>query len=134
MSDVFAFRFESSYRLAALPFGVTPRTASVSVGDELSVRFGPWRLRTSLDNIKAVEITGPYSFVKTAGPARLSFADRGVTFATNGDSGVCVCFRQPVAALDPIGLLRHPGATLTVEDVQGLAARLRGAVRASSQH
>lgn len=134
MSEVFAFRFDPRYRLAALPFGVTPRTAAVSVGDELTVRFGVWRLRTPLDNIKAVDITGPYTFVRTAGPVRLSFTDRGVTFATNGDSGVCVCFHEPVTVLDPTGLLKHPGATLTVADVQGLATRLRGFARALAKN
>ena len=124
-AKVFPFAFDPRYRLAALPFGVMPRTARVTVGDELRVAFGPWRLSTPLSNIAAVEVTGPYGFVKTAGPAHLSFSDRGVTFATNGQRGVCVRFREPVKALDPTGRLRHPGATLTVADVDGLATLLR---------
>jgi len=124
-AKVFPFAFDNRYRLAALPFGVTPRTARVTVGDELRVAFGPWRLRTPLANITAVDITGPYGFLKTAGPAHLSFSDRGVTFATNGARGVCVRFREPVRVLDPTGRLRHPGATLTVADVDGLATLLR---------
>ena len=124
-AKVFPFAFDPRYRLAGLPFGVTPRTTRVTVGDELRVAFGPWRLRTPLSNIAAVEVTGPYGFVRTAGPAHLSFADRGVTFATNGDRGVCVRFREPVRVLDPTGRLRHPGATLTVADVEGLATLLR---------
>jgi hypothetical protein len=121
----FAFAFDHRYRLAGLPFGVTPSTTSVTVGDELRVRFGPWRLRTPLTNITGVEVTGPFSFVKTAGPAHLSFSDRGLTFATNGRRGVCVRFREPVAAMEPTGRLRHPGVTLTVADVDGLATLLR---------
>jgi hypothetical protein len=120
----FDFEFSPAYRVAGLPFGVTPRTAFVEVGDgpsgELRVRFGPWSLRTPLSNVASVQRTGPFSFPKTAGPAHLSFADRGVTFATNGEAGACVLFHEPVKVLDPTGRLRHPGATMTVRDVEGL--------------
>ena len=125
MVSTFSFRFDPAYRAAALPFGVMPATASVTVDDgKLTVRFGLWRLRTPLANVTGTEVTGPYSFVKTAGPAHLSFSDRGVTFATNGERGLCIRFREPVRALDPTGRLRHPGATVTVDDVAGLAAAL----------
>lgn len=121
----FRFRFDPAYRAAALLFGVMPATASVVVeGDELRARFGPWRVRTPSSNIAGTEVSGPYSFVKTAGPAHLSFTDRGVTFATNGERGLCIRFREPVRALDPTGRLRHPGLTVTVDDVEGLAAAL----------
>jgi hypothetical protein len=125
MTKSFAFRFDPAYRVAALPFGVLPATASVAVGDgELHARFGPWRVRTPLSNVAGTELSGPYSFVKTAGPAHLSFSDRGVTFATNGDRGLCIRFHEPVRALDPTGRLRHPGLTVTVDDVEGLATAL----------
>jgi hypothetical protein len=117
----FPFRFAPAYLAAALPFGVTPRTAWVQLDDHLTVRFGPWHLRTSLSNITGVEQSWNYSFVKTAGPAHLSFTDRGVTFATNGDRGLCVCFGEPVRALWP---LSHPGATMTVADIDGLQQAL----------
>jgi len=121
----YSFRFDPAYRVAALPFGVLPATTSVTVdAGRLTVRFGLWRLRTPLANITGTEISGPYSFVKTAGPAHLSFTDRGVTFATNGERGLCIKFREPVRVLDPTGRLLHPGATVTVEDVDGLAAEL----------
>lgn len=121
----FRFRFDPRYRLAAAPFGVTPRTAVVEVTDQtLEVRFGPWRLETPLDNVTGCEESGPFSFLKTAGSARLSFADRGLTFATNGDRGLCIRFAEPVAAIDPWGRIRHPGLTVTVEDVSELRARL----------
>jgi hypothetical protein len=123
----FAFRFDPRYRAAALPFGVLPATTEVDVdGGELVIRFGLWRLRTPLSNVAGTEVTGPYSFVKTAGPAHLSFTDRGVTFATNGDRGLCIRFHEPVAAIEPTGRLRHPGATVTVDDVEGLAAAHAG--------
>lgn len=127
MTDVlrFPFRFAASYRLAGLPFGVTPTTTEVLVSEEeIRVRFGPWRLRTTRTNVAAVEESGGFSWLKTAGPARLSLADRGITFATNPDRAVCVRFRVPVRGLLPTGSLRHPAMTVTVADPQGLMAAL----------
>jgi hypothetical protein len=122
----FGFRFAPAYRWASLSFGVTFGNAWVEVGaDTLSARFGPWRLRTPLGNVAAVEITGPYAFLKTAGPARLAFTDRGLTFASNGDRGVLISFHRPVSGLEPTGMLRHPELTVTVADVESLASRLR---------
>lgn len=116
----FELRFDDRYRLLALPFGVTPATAWVRVGDdELEARFGPWRVRTPVGNVAGTEVTGPYGLLRTAGGARLSFADRGLTFATNGDRGVCVSFHEPVRGMAPVGPLRHPALTVTVADVDG---------------
>jgi len=121
----FPFRFEPAYRLPALLFGVVPATAWVEVDDEeLRARFGPWSLRTPRTNISSATETGGFSLVKTAGPAHLSFSDRGVTFATNGDRAVCMQFHRPVRAIDPAGLVRHPGATFTVADPPALLAAL----------
>jgi hypothetical protein len=38
---------------------------------------------------------------------------------------VCLTFRDPVRGIDPIGLIRHPGLTVTVDDVDGLIEALR---------
>ena len=92
--------------------------------DQLSVHFGPWRLDTPLTNIARATVTGGFAFIKTAGPAHLSFSDRGVTFATNGDRAVCLGFHRPVKAIDPLGLLRHPNATLTLYDPDGFLVTL----------
>jgi hypothetical protein len=121
----FEFRFGRLHRLAAAPFGIVPQRAWVEVdarpeADHLLVRFGAWSLRTPLANVADAVVTGPYSLPKVIGPPRLSFVDRGITFATNDRAGVCVSFRTPVRGIDPVGLLRHPGATVTVADVQGL--------------
>jgi hypothetical protein len=98
----------------------------VEVGDEaFEARFGPWRVRTPLSNITGVDVTGPYAFWKTGGPARLAVTDRGLTFASNGDRGVLVLFETPVRGMDRFGLLRHPELTVTVADVEGLADLLR---------
>ncbi len=121
----FPFHFDRAYRLPALVFGIVPATAWVEVDDrELRARFGPWALRTPRSNVSSVTLTGGFHFVKTAGPAHLSFTDRGVTFATNGDRAVCVQFDQPVRAIDPTGLVRHPGATFTVADPPALLEAL----------
>jgi hypothetical protein len=124
----FEFEFSRPYRLAALPLGITPRTTYVELtgGSEpaVRVRFGPWSLRTPVSNVRSAQRTGPFTYVKTAGPPRLSFTDRGVSFATNGDEGVCMLFHEPVAAIAPGGMLRHPGATVTVRDCEGLLGAL----------
>jgi hypothetical protein len=121
----FPFRFARSYRLPALVFGVTQATAWVEVDEsELRARFGPWSLRTPRANVASTREVGGFGFVKTAGPAHLSFADRGVTFATNGDRAVCVLFHEPVPAIEPTGRILHPGATFTVADPAALIAAL----------
>ena len=123
----FDFRFDSRYRKAARPFGVTPERAWVAVGDgELEARFGPWHVRTPLGNVTGAEITGPYAFLKTAGPARLAITDRGLTFASNGERGVRIDFASPVPGIDPLGLIRHPELTVTVTDVDELVRVLEG--------
>jgi hypothetical protein len=119
------FRFDPAYRLPALALGITPRTAYVEVADgRLVVRFGLWRLDTALTNVAGHEESGGFAFLKTAGPPHLSLADRGVTFATNGERALCVRFRDPVKVLDPTGRLRHPGATVTVSAPAALAEAL----------
>jgi hypothetical protein len=128
MSEVerFEFRFVPAYRRVARVFGVTPRTTWVDVHEDmLEARFGPWHVRTVLSNVANVELTGPYTFLKTAGPARLAVSDRGLTFASNGDRGVLVTFRVPVPGIEPLGLVRHPELTVTVADVDSFATLLR---------
>jgi hypothetical protein len=122
----FPFRFDTAYRRAGRLFGITPSRAWVDIADRtFEARFGPWRVRTGIGNIFGADVTGPYAFLKTAGPARLAVTDRGLTFASNGDCGVLITFRTPVPGLEPVGLLRHPELTVTVADVQGLAELLR---------
>jgi hypothetical protein len=106
-------------------FGITDQRSLVRVTDlHFTARFGPWAVRTPLSNVRAVSVTGPYHFLKTAGPAHLSLTDRGLTFATNADRGVCVEFVEPVTGLEPFGVLHHPNLTVTVADTRGLAELL----------
>lgn len=130
----FVFAFDPAYRLASLPFGVTPNRAWVQVDDEnLEVRFGLWRVRTPLHNVVDTETSGPYQRFKTMGPAHLSFADHGLTFASNSERGVCIRFADPVRGIDPFGTLRHPGLTVTVADPEGLVWALGKASPARSE-
>jgi hypothetical protein len=124
------FSFDPLMSLAALPFGVVPGRTGVTVGPRhLSIRFGSWSLRTPLSNVAGAEVTGPYAWPKVAGPPHLSFADGGVTFATSTGPGVCIRFVEPVGALLPFGLIRHPAATVTVADPEALVAEIDAAVR-----
>lgn len=121
----FAFAFESRYRRVARLFGVTEATTRVVVSDSsFDTRYGPWKVSTALTNITGLQLTGPYNFFKTVGPAHYSFADHGLTFATNGRQGVCLEFRVPIHGA-PFGLIRHPNLTVTVADGPGLIAAIK---------
>jgi hypothetical protein len=118
------FAFDRVARILLAPLGIRPATARVRATNEVfEVDFGPWKLRTRADNVASASITGPYRWVKTIGP-HLSAADRGVTYGTNGEAGVCVLFQEPVPSLDPLKMLRHPGVTVTVVGPASLVAFL----------
>jgi hypothetical protein len=121
----FAFDFEDRYQWMLALIGVKPSNSEVTVDDkELRVRFGMWKLRTPLSNIVGFETSGDYSWFKAIG-ARGSFKDRGVTFGSSTRAGLCVKFADPVPALVAGDMFPHPGMTVTVLDVAGLAAALR---------
>jgi hypothetical protein len=123
----FKFSFDRLPRALALPFGTTPSTTGVDMKDgQLLAGFGPRRFLTPLENAEGSQVTGPYATLLVIGPARLSIADRGLNFATNARRGLCIRFRQPVRGIEPTGRLRHPALTVTVADVDGLAAALVG--------
>lgn len=125
MTRRFSFRFDPAYRRLARLFGITPDRAWVELTDgSFEARYGRWRVRTPLSNVAGAEITGPYAFLKTAGPARLAVTDRGLTFASNGDRGVCVTFHSPVRGIAQSGLISHPELTVTVGNVDGLVEAL----------
>jgi hypothetical protein len=118
----FPFAWAPAYRRAARPFGIGPENAWVDVGDdELVARYGRWQLRSPLANMTAVELTGPYRFVKTAGGPRLGITDFGLTFASNGDHGVLITFGHRVRA---VGFIAHGELTVTVADPDRLADTL----------
>lgn len=127
------FRYDWPVAGASLLAGALPRATEVEVGEtHLRIRYGIWSLRTELTNVAEVSLTGPYSPAKVGGPPRLSLRDRGITFATTTAGGVCIRFHRPVRAADPLGLVRHPAATVTVEDPPALKKELEAAVRRAS--
>jgi hypothetical protein len=127
----FAFRFDPRLRGMARLFGIRPETAFVEIDGDLVARFGPWQVATPAENLGGATITGPYRTAKVAGPAHLSLADRGLTFGTSTDRGVCIRFRRPVRGIDPLGIVRHPALTVTVEDCEGLVRAVEQAERGS---
>ncbi len=123
--DQFEMAFDPRFRLPLAALGVTPSTAHVTIGpDRLVACFGPWVVRTRPSNVRAVCLTGPYRSYRAIG-ARLSAADRGLTFGSAVARGVCLLFREPVHGLDPLGLLRHPGLTVTVAQPEAFATAVR---------
>jgi hypothetical protein len=117
----FPFEHDDRFALPLRAFGVSPSRAYVRVGEsELEVRFGLFSVRTPLSNVRGAAETGPYLAHKAIGP-RLSLADRGATFGTSAERGVCIRFHEPVRAMPPI---RSPGLTVTVSDTWRLATLL----------
>src|SRR4051812_7073799 len=121
----FEFDFDPAYEHVGRLFGVNRGSAWVEVAEDgIEFRFGHWVVRTQPTNVAAMTVTGPYSWIRTIGPAHLSLRDRGLTFATNRRSGVCLEFDDPVPGIDPVGVLRHPGLTVTVADPLALIAAI----------
>jgi hypothetical protein len=121
----FEFAFAGPAGVLSVPFTMGGR-AFVDIEDgELTVHYGPWSLSTPLANISSASITGPYRLWKVAGPPHLSVRDRGITFATSTERGVCLRFHEPVGGIEPTGKLRHPGVTVTVDDPEALVAAVR---------
>jgi hypothetical protein len=115
-TERFEFACEGAVGRAAELLGLAAH-AYVEVDDTtFTARFGPWMVRTPLSNISGVSVTGPYAPWKVIGPPRLSFADRGLTFATTARQGLCIRFFEPVVGIEPTGRLHHPGLTVTVAD------------------
>ena len=118
----FDFAVDPLFRIVGAPLGIRPDACSVDVDDrELVARFGRWSVATPLSNLASATVTGPYSLPKVIGPPHLSFADHGLTFATNARAGVCLRFHAPVTGLVPFGPAMHPGLTVTVDDPDRLA-------------
>lgn len=120
----FEFAFDDRMRRPLSLLGVRPDTCyALITASRLVVRFGPWRLRSPLENIAGAEATGPYAAWKALG-VRVSWADRGLTLGTSAEQGVCIRFHRPIRGVEPTGLLRHPGLTLTLADSRAAARRL----------
>jgi len=126
----FPFAFDPRFeRLLAL-LGIRPSNSEVVLTDTTFLaRFGRFRARTPVENLKDVKVTHDYRWFKAIGP-RGSAADRGATFGSNTRAGVCVCFHEPVAAL--FGKWqRNTALTVTVADPGALVTAIRQRIEAS---
>jgi hypothetical protein len=130
----FDFGIDPRYARVLRLFGVRPGRAWIGIDAErLRVRFGFWRLETALANVESVSVTGPYrSALRAIGP-HISLKDRGISFCTNTERGVCVLFREPVPGRETAGLVRHPGLTATPADPAGFVRELLAARDASER-
>ena len=121
----FDFAIDPRYARALRLFGVRHDTARIDLDEErLRVRFGSWRFETAVANVGCVQLTGPYrSALRAIGP-HISLRDRGLSFGTNIRSGVCVLFRRPVPSRETLGLVHHPGLTVTPATPEDFATAL----------
>lgn len=119
----FGFAIESRYAPLLLAFGVRRGASWVRVDDDhLTVKFGFFGLETPIENVTGYQLSGDYKAYRAIG-IRTSLKDRGVTFGSTTKRGLCVTFAEAVPVKPGIGL-DHPGMTVTVDDVEGLAAEL----------
>ncbi len=123
----FPFRFDPRFAPVLRLGGVTAANSGVQVDEStFTARFGRWRVDTPTTNLARFEITGDYRWWRAIG-VRGSLSDRGITFGSNADAGVCICFRVPIDKLVPSVLpAPHSALTVTVDDVHGLAGTLAG--------
>ena len=125
MPEHFDYAIDRRYLPLLLMFGFKRHTDEVTLTDEtLAATFGFFNVKTTRDNITGAHITRDYRWW-TAGGARLSMADHGLTFGTNRSAGVCVHFRKPVPS--PLRRKGHPALTVTVADLDGLVRSLQPA-------
>jgi hypothetical protein len=118
----FAYELDTKLKPFWLPFGLKPDRDGVRVTDEtFTATFGRYRLETPRTNIDGAHVTRDYRWW-TAGGVRGSMKDRGLTFGTNAQAGVCVHFVKPVPHV--FGWRDHSALTVTVADLDGLVALL----------
>jgi hypothetical protein len=123
-----AFAIDPRYRRVLRLFGVRPGTAWAQIeGAELRIRYGFWRFETPIANVDAARVTGPYRSAWRAIGPHMSLKDHGLSFCTNLDLGVCVLLREPVRGRETLGLVRHPGVTVTPVDPAGFVRDLLAA-------
>ncbi|MGH9272511.1 MAG: hypothetical protein ACRDZ2_14705 [Ilumatobacteraceae bacterium] len=129
----FSFAFQRPLDSWARWFAVVPTRSYVRVDDHgFEAVYGPWRVATVWSNVVGVERTGPYRAWKVAGPAHLSWADRGITMAATTACGACLRFRDPVRGIDPLGVIRHSSATLGVDDVDRFLRMVEDRIEAAA--
>ncbi len=123
MAEFFRYDIDKKLFALCLPFGVRPSKDGVTLTDDgrFIATFGFIRVETPLANVDGAHVTSGYRWWTAVG-ARLSFADDGLTFGTNRDTGVCVHFHEKVGTL--LRRSGHSALTVTVADVDGLVKAL----------
>lgn len=130
----FSFAFQRPLDSWARCFAVVPARSYVRVDDHgFEAVYGLWRVATVWSNVVGVERTGPYRAWRVAGPARVSWADRGITMAGTTAEGACLSFREPVRGIDPLGLVRHPAITLGVDALDLFVRTVNERIEAADQ-
>ena len=124
MAKFFRYAVDKHLTPLLLPFGFRPNLDGVTVAEDgtFLATFGFLKVETTTGNIDQAHVTRDYRWWTAAG-ARMSMADRGLTFGTNRSAGVCVHFRQPVPS--PLRRKGHPALTVTVDDLDGLVRTLQ---------
>lgn len=121
-TTTFPYRLDKRWKPLLAVLGVS-RKDGVELTDDGSLRatFGRVKVQTPLTNIDHTEITGPHRWYTAVG-LRLSFADDGITFGTNSESGLCIAFVEPVDRI--IGFRDHSALWVSVADPEGLASEI----------
>lgn len=121
----FRYAIDKWYLPVLLPFFLRPSRDGVTLTDDGSfvATFGFITVQTPLENVTGAHVTRHYRWW-TAFGVRMSRVDDGLTFGTNHDGGVCVHFAEKIKS--PLGRSGHSALTVTVADLEGLAAALGG--------
>ncbi len=122
MEVTFPYRFDNRWKPLFTVLGVRRRHGVTLTDDgRLVATYGWAKVETPLSNVDHTEITGPHRWYTAVG-LRLSFADDGITFGTNHESGLCIAFRSRVPRV--IGFRDHSALWVSVDDPAALAAAI----------
>ena len=115
----FPIRVGRRSRPLLLLFGVRGSNAYVDLDDDVAVRFGFFRFRTSTSNVVSWRIEGPWLWITAIG-VRMSFRRGDLSFDGSHLGGVRLDFREHVTW----GPRKVAAIYVTVEDLDGLTAVL----------
>src|ERR1700724_109938 len=123
MPQHFGYAIDKRYLAVLLPFGLRRAKDGVTLTDDgaFVATFGCVKIATPHTNIAGAHITRNYRWW-TAFGVRGSRVDDGLSFGTKHDGGVCVHFAEKVPS--PLRRSGHSALTVTVSDLEGLAAAL----------
>jgi hypothetical protein len=121
-TDRFKYAVDPRYLPVLLLMLLRPSHDGVALtDDDLVATFGLVKITTPRANVTGAHITRHYRWWTACG-IRMSYVDDGLTFGTNRDGGVCIHFAEKVPS--PLRRSGHSALTVTVADLEGLAAAL----------